>query len=223
MNTLATEHLQHCVWDFNGTILDDLWVTVESINALMRERGMRQISVDEHRRRFRFPVSDYYTDLGFDLSHESFGSLSDEYHERYMGKLDRCGMYEGIETVMGLLAQKGVRQYVLSAMHEPTLIQCCDALGITGYFDAVYGLADFLARSKADRGRSLCEDFGISPGTSLYIGDTEHDMDVADELGLTPVAATWGHQAPGMFDAGAVTLAVTPQELVEAIENCCSN
>ena len=212
-----TVDLQHCVWDFNGTILDDLSVTVESINALMRERGMRQITVDEHRLRFRFPVSEYYEDLGFDFSRESFDSLSGEYHERYMGKLDTCGMYAGIAGVMNALAQKGVRQYVLSAMHEPTLVRCCSALGIMHYFDAVYGLADFLARSKTARGRRLCDDFGISPGSALYIGDTEHDMDVASELGLAPLAAAWGHQAPGMFDAGAVTLCETPQELAKVI------
>ncbi|MFP4643933.1 MAG: HAD family hydrolase [Spirochaetales bacterium] len=217
MIALPTSDVQHCVWDFNGTILDDLSVTVESINTLMRERGMREITVNEHRMWFRFPVSEYYEDLGFDFSREAFDSLSDEYHELYMGKLERCGLYEGIAGVIRVLARKGIRQYVLSAMHEPTLIRCCRALGILDYFDAVYGLADFLARSKTARGRRLCDDFGISPGSALYIGDTEHDMEVASELGLAPVAAAWGHQAPGKFDAGAVTLCEHPQELAETI------
>ncbi len=217
MITLPTKALQHCVWDFNGTILDDLSVTVESINSLLRERGMRQISEDEHRLWFRFPVSDYYADLGFDFSVESFDVLSSEYHQRYMSQLDRCGVYEGIVTVLDVLAQKGVRQYVLSAMHEPTLRECCDTLGISGYFDAVYGLADFLARSKTHRGRRLCEDFAIASDSALYIGDTEHDMEVAVKLGLTPVAATWGHQASGMFDTGSVMLAETPQALASII------
>ncbi len=217
MIALPTDNLQHCIWDFNGTILDDLSLTVTSINAILRKRGMRQITIDEHRLRFRFPVSDYYSDLGFDLNRESFDSLSDEYHRRYMSRLDQCGMYAGIAGVMDGLARSGIRQYVLSAMHEPTLVSCCDSLGISDYFDAVYGLADFLARSKTERGRRLCDDFGIEPGTALYIGDTEHDMDVADTLGITPVAATWGHQARGMFNAGTVILAETPYDLSAAI------
>lgn len=34
----------HVLWDFNGTILDDVSIGMESINVLLRSRGLRPLS-----------------------------------------------------------------------------------------------------------------------------------------------------------------------------------
>ena len=51
----------HIIWDFNGTILDDVSIGIEAINMLLLRRGLKTIdSVDEYRRIFGFPIKDYY-------------------------------------------------------------------------------------------------------------------------------------------------------------------
>lgn len=212
MNGKGGYGLKHVIWDFNGTILDDLELAVESLNSVLRARDLPVVTVGEHRERFRFPVSEYYRDLGLEVDGDSFAALSDEYHEYYMRYVSTCPLHEGVVDLMGQLADRGVHQYLLSAMHEPLLMRCVESLGIESHFEAIYGLDDRLAQSKVLRGRELCDAQGIDAERAVLIGDTEHDVEVARDLGVLPVAAAWGHQAPGMFDANVALLADSPSE-----------
>ncbi|MDP6777334.1 MAG: HAD family hydrolase, partial [Candidatus Latescibacteria bacterium] len=59
--------IRSVIWDFNGTILDDVGLAAESISEVLRRRDLPTIDRDTHRRAFGFPVLDYYRRLGFDL------------------------------------------------------------------------------------------------------------------------------------------------------------
>lgn len=209
--------LEHFVWDFNGTILDDLEITLDSINTVLRARKLPSITIRTHREGFRFPIQEYYRDLGFDLQAESFEEISREYHTLYMKRIHECGMYEGVEELIEYFRSLGVRQYILSALHEPLLHECVDMLGIGENFEAVYGLGDLLARSKTERGLALRDDFSVVPDRAALLGDTEHDMEVARALGVLPVAAGWGHQSSGMFNANGAIAAARPNAVIPTL------
>ena len=49
------------IWDFNGTVLDDLDICIESVNTLLRARGIKELeSREEYRSVFGFPIIKYY-------------------------------------------------------------------------------------------------------------------------------------------------------------------
>ena len=63
----------HVIWDFNGTVLDDMQVGIDSVNEMLAARGLPTLSgVTEYRAAFDFPVEDYYRRLGFDFDREDF-------------------------------------------------------------------------------------------------------------------------------------------------------
>ena len=66
--------IKHIIWDWNGTLLDDCWLCVESINKLLLKRGLPLIDKEKYLDIFCFPVEDYYIKLGFDFEKE--GSIS---------------------------------------------------------------------------------------------------------------------------------------------------
>ena len=56
------------IWDFNGTILDDVAAGIASVNKMLSDRGLPTIKDEEHYRKiFRFPIIEYYRALGFDF------------------------------------------------------------------------------------------------------------------------------------------------------------
>ena len=63
---------KHIVWDWNGTLLNDLWLFIESINFVLESRGMSQVDKESYKSIFTFPVIKYYEHLGFDFSKEKF-------------------------------------------------------------------------------------------------------------------------------------------------------
>ena len=60
------------IWDFNGTILDDVAAGIASVNKMLSDRSLPTIKDKEHYRKiFRFPIIEYYRSLGFDFLNKS--------------------------------------------------------------------------------------------------------------------------------------------------------
>ena len=183
------------LWDFNGTLLDDVSLSVRSVNALLSARGLPLLTIESYQGVFGFPISEYNRAIGFDLDTESMEEISDQFHVEYMRGLPEMGLHEDVVPVLETFRTAGIRQYVLSAMEEERLRGAIERLGITAFFDAIYGLGDLLGHSKVERGRELLRDQRIDPARAIMIGDTDHDAEVACELGTDVALVAQGHQA----------------------------
>jgi phosphoglycolate phosphatase len=202
------------IWDFNGTIMDDAELAATSVSKLLQKRNLPTISAAYHRQIFGFPVADYYQKLGFDLDIEAQSEISDEYHEVYLAGIGGCSLNEGVSDMLMLLQEAGIAQYVLSAAEHALLESWVEMFNLGRYFSAVYGLPDRLAETKVDRGLGLMRDFGLDPGTSLFIGDTDHDIEVAHALGCHPVIVLEGHQDSTHFHNGDCDVFDSHQDLL---------
>lgn len=74
-------------------------------------------------------------------------------------------------------------------------LAACRRLGIDRHFTAVHGLGHRLADSKMERARTLFERFATRERGTLLIGDTDHDVHVAWDLGIRVVLVGRGHQS----------------------------
>ncbi len=209
--------LKSVIWDFNGTILDDLEWATESMNELLRKRSLPTVNSATHRRIFRFPVSDYYRHLGFDLVREEHGDISDEFHRVYESGVGCCSLNRGITEALEYLGESGIDQFVLSAAEEEMLVSWVHTLGVQGHFKGVYGLFDRLAASKEQRCRDLMEDFDLDPSATLFVGDTDHDMEVAKAVGCRPLAVLQGHQARFRFTSADCEVFDSFHDLLRAL------
>lgn len=181
------------IWDWNGTLLQDTWLCVEIINQVLRDRGMPQVSLEEHRERFRFPVIEFYRELGFDLEKESFEDLGDEYMAVYEERKFECRLCEGVADLLHALHEAGYRQSVLSAYHHDYLVNILDHFGLHDSFDHVLGSDDHYAAGKEAQAGVLLERLGIHPMQAVLIGDTVHDFEVAASVGIQCRLVTTGN------------------------------
>lgn len=179
------------VWDFNGTLLDDLGIGIRAVNALLLRRGMKPIaSAEEYHSLFCFPIEQYYRRLGFDFSREPYEVLAVEWVREYRAIERTAPLREGALSLLSRLGSAGVRQIVLSATEQTMLGEQLRTLGIFGFFDLVLGRSDIYAESKLALAESLR---GSLTGRALVIGDTEHDLDAARVLGADAVLLRGGH------------------------------
>ena len=76
--------LHTILWDWNGTLLDDVEVALAAMNEMLARRGLPLLQGREpYRDIFTFPVRVYYTAAGLDLSAEPFecrSILESPYH-----------------------------------------------------------------------------------------------------------------------------------------------
>ena len=186
---------RHVLWDWNGTLLDDLWLAVRSANMLLVRRGLPAITREDYLASFGFPVRSYYAALGFDFDRESFEDLSEEYVALYEADVGQCRLQPGAVETIDRLSSLGFTQSVLSASHLGFLDDVLRRFGIRDRFQDLAGLGDKLAHGKTEAGRSLLRRLGADPALTVLVGDTLHDFEVAADLGCRCMLFSGGHQA----------------------------
>jgi len=183
------------IWDWNGTLLNDVTVAIESINHLLIKRKLFPITLERYLEVFTFPVQDYYELIGFDFQKEPFDVPAMQFIRIYAKEVEKCGLHEEVVPILKLLAQGGYRQFILSAMEQQQLEKTVAENDIRCYFEDLCGLDDHYAKSKVDNGKLLIRSKGLKPDRALLVGDTVHDYEVAQAIGCRCVLVAKGHQS----------------------------
>lgn len=182
------------IWDWNGTLLNDVELCINSVNSLLKDRDLPLINTKTYKEVFSFPVQEYYKTLGFDFEKEDFSVSAHQYIDLYYAGFDSCSLQKNVIEVLNCFREKGIRQFVLSAMEHEMLEKTLELKGISQFFEGVAGLKDHFAVSKIEVGRQLIHDFGINREKTWLIGDTIHDFEVAQQLGIKCILIADGHQ-----------------------------
>jgi len=184
----------HVIWDWNGTLFDDVKLCMSVINTLLSRRGMKTLdSIAEYHTVFTFPIIDYYRDVGFDFEKEPFEALAVEYMDLYLSRDSTCGLFPGTKSVLSGLQQMGVRQVMLSASNREVLLKQVSRYDIADYFDEMLGISNIHASSKLE----IAKDFAARENLlkAVLVGDSEHDFEVAQALEIDCILIPNGHQS----------------------------
>ncbi len=145
---------KHIIWDWNGTLIDDIWLVVEKMNKILKKRNMPGIDAKKYREIFDFLVTKYYAKLGFDFSKESFEKLTVEFIGEYYTRFNECNLFDEAEEVLKKIRNMGISQSILSASKEDVLTEKIKYYGIDKYFCRIMGLDNHYAESKVERGKN---------------------------------------------------------------------
>lgn len=189
--------LTHVVWDWNGTLLDDLHTCVAVANQVLGEFGLPGLAgVADYHAKFRFPIVEYYADLGFDTSPEgNFDAAARRYLELYGAASAECRLHDGATDALSALHEAGVRQVLISASQQDNLRVQLAPFGLEAYLDGVHGIDDIYAASKENLARRWLVDEGLTGDQVLFVGDSEHDFEIAQAVGAHCVLFSGGHHA----------------------------
>lgn len=198
---------QAVVWDWNGTLLDDAALCVESMNGVLGAYGLPRLDAARYQALFRFPVVEYYRALGFDFDRHPFERVGLEFMDRYEARRTECSLRRGARETLAAVRTAGVAQYVLSAYQERRLRSLLEHHGLTRFFDGVAGGGDDFAHGKIDRALAWRASWESPDGARvLLIGDTDHDAEVARAMGADCWLIAGGHQSSERLRAAGVPL-----------------
>ncbi len=193
--------IKNILWDWNGTLLNDMELCIDCMNTLMEERSLPRLSPELYREVFTFPIRDYLLKIGFDFSKEAFEVPADQFVVLYNRRYPEARLFEDADGTLEHFSRLGIRQFILSAQEHGLLERMLEYYKIRHYFEAVTGTADNYAHSKLEAGKSLIVRNKLVPGETVMIGDTTHDHEVADALGVSTLLLAQGHQSKGRLRA----------------------
>jgi len=186
---------KYIIWDYNGTLLDDAQLCVDCMNELLRKYNISEITYQKYKQIFDFPVKDYYQRAGFDFNKFDFNIVGVEFIDLYQKYNNQLKLQKNVIDVLENFKNQNIKQSILSAREHNKLIEELDFFGINHYFEKVLGLDNHLAAGKLDNGKILIEKINIEKSEIVLIGDTTHDFDVANELGIECILIASGHHS----------------------------
>ena len=203
----------HLVWDWNGTLLNDLDLVVEATNAAFASVGGPVVTADEHRVRFRRPVAEYYAEmLGRAVDDEAFGRLDRIFHDAYRAGLTTCEL--AADATAAIAAWPG-SQSLLSMWFHDELVPTVHTYGLTSHFARVDGLrATVGGGPKAGWLEKHLAELGLADSEVVLIGDSIDDADAAESVGARCVLYTGGFSDPTRLRASRHPVADTLTEAV---------
>lgn len=183
------------VWDFNGTLLDDMQVCINCMNIMLKERDLPALDLERYRDIFTFPVKDYYISLGFDFLKEPFEIPAHQFIDLYRENMHYAPLQPDAVEILDYFKLNNYRQVILSAMEQDFLEDTLKSKGIFKYFSSIAGITNHLGEGKLAMAKELVESLGEDPGKICIIGDTVHDYDVAKGSGIDCILVAQGHQS----------------------------
>ena len=108
----------YIIWDFNGTLLNDVGICVDCLNTLLKkswhERKKRKKNTKKN-----IYVSDkeYYRRAGFDFDVTDYDTLAHEWTDYYRSRAD-LELFDGAEKTLKTLANRGLKQIIISASEK---------------------------------------------------------------------------------------------------------
>lgn len=187
--------IKYLIWDFNGTIVNDVDICVDLINNLLKKKGKPPLSKQQYQNVFTFPVIEYYKKAGLIDNDEEFKEVAHEWMNSYYALEHQVSPFANVNSIMQRVQELGIKQGIISASAQDQLERMLEATNLKPYLSDVLGINDIYATSKVHIGQAFIERCPYQPNEILMVGDTLHDKEVALAMGINYVLCAQGHQS----------------------------
>lgn len=208
------------IFDLDGTLVDSLKDIALSMNRALRLRGFPEL-----------PPEAYLGKIGWGLHRLVYLSLPEDARKEETIVLLASDMakfyaetpvtyskpYSGILELVNTLKGKKVKTAVLTNKHDPVAQKVITALFPPGSFDYVQGEI----RGKPRKPDPTCAwelliGLDLMPSSTIFVGDSEVDMETAIAAGCFPLGVSWGYRSREIIKkAGARQIIDRPLDLLE--------
>jgi phosphoglycolate phosphatase len=192
---------RNLVFDWSGTLCDDLGPVLETVNRVLVHYGASEIDLAGFRLEFQLPFGEFYRDRLPGLTHEELEAT----YQRYFPE-SRAGVRPipyAAEFVRSS-RRRGHRCFIVSAVTPRHFEEQMERIGLAGEFEAVRAGV----RDKRRVLPQFLEEHGLEPEETCYIGDMVHDVDAAREAGVASIAVLTGYDPAAKLAAAGADLLV---------------
>ncbi len=212
--------MAHLIWDWNGTLFDDLPIVVEAVNAALISKGANPIDAATYRARFVRPLNLFYEDLfGHTVDDALLADLDDIFQQAYWDAFDRASLAADARAAVRMAADRGATQSVASMLWHDMLVPTVKGFGLDEYMLALDGNRGTAGETKEEHMvghvRRLVTMYPrLRPATMTVVGDITDDARAARGAGVSCILFDGGSQTRDALEAEQCPVV---DSLVEAV------
>lgn len=210
--------IENYIFDLDGTLLNTLDDLAASTNYALRSAGMPERTTDEVRRFVGNGVKKLMERaIPGGLDNPLFDSTYATFRKHYLEHgLDTTRPYDGIPEVLRELKRRGKRLAIVSNKFYAATQELAQHF-FPDTIKVAIGERDNIRKKPApDTVLEAMRQLGIGREGTVYVGDSDVDIDTARNCGVPCLSVLWGFRdRQFLIDHGATTLIERPEQLLE--------
>lgn len=218
--------MAHVIWDWNGTLFDDLPIVVEAVNACLRSQGVPPIDAETYRSSFVRPLNAFYEVLlGRPVDDDFLLDLDHVFQEAYWDEFDDADLNPEAREAIAAVAAAGATQSIASMLWHHMLVPTVRGFAIDEYMLALDGNRGAVGETKdqhmihhVERLRRIFPD--LFDQTMTVIGDIVDDAGAARAADVRCVLFDGGSQPREALEGQGVPVV---DSLLEAVSIAISD
>lgn len=217
--------MAHVIWDWNGTLLDDLPIVVEAVNACLRSQGAAPIDAETYRSRFVRPLNGFYEELlGHPVDEDLLLELDRVFQDAYWDGFDDAELNREARDAITQVAVAGATQSIASMLWHDMLVSAVRGFNLDDHMLALDGNRGTVGETKDQHmvhhvGR-LQRLYPVLAGhTTTVIGDIVDDAGAARAADVRCVLYDGGSQSREMLERQGVPVVGSLLEAVSIALN----
>lgn len=208
------------IFDLDGTLLNTLEGLKNSTNFALKKFNCPEITLEQTRSFVGNGVRKLIERaIPNGEKNPDFEKCLNTFKEHYSKTMyQKTVAYDGIEDMLTELKRKGIKTGVVSNKFDTAVKELCK-----NYFDGLIIVAigespDVRKKPAPDSVLKAMEILGAKPENTLYVGDSDVDIQTAKNTNLKSVGVTWGFRDRELLEEeGADFIINTPCKLLELI------
>lgn len=177
---------RNLIFDWSGTLCDDLALTLEATNYVLGVYGRPPLSREQYRREFQLPYPDYYA---WKVPEASLPELEDHYRRAFDSSAASVHALPYAHAFMEFCRRRGIRCFALTSMDSKAFEAQARDLGFYDYYEYIHSGI----HNKEEYIPTVMHRHALNPSETAFIGDMQHDMNAAHVVGITGIAVLTGY------------------------------
>jgi phosphoglycolate phosphatase-like HAD superfamily hydrolase/ADP-ribose pyrophosphatase YjhB (NUDIX family) len=204
--------IRNLIFDWSGTLVDDLPAVLQASNHVFRMSGVPELSRERFRAEFCLPFKKFYDRY---VPNVPMAQLETWFHSAFRQSQHLVSELPHAREFLEFCRRHGLRSFLLSSVHPDHFAAQAAETGFRDYFDAVYvGVWD-----KRTRIREILAEQKLAPAETMFVGDMEHDIETARHGGVHACAVLTGYNGLDQLRSSGPDLIVEHLgELAELLE-----
>lgn len=211
------------IFDLDGTLLNTLQDLTDAVNAALLFQGFPQRSLDEIRCFVGNGIKKLLARAVPEGQVNPYFSKVEEVFRKYYGEhcRDKTQPYEGILPLLTKLKNNGIQMAVVSnkadfAVQELIPVYFGDLITTAHGENEEAGIRK---KPAPDMVYQALQELGCKPDEAVYVGDSDVDIETAENAGLVPICVSWGFRDCAFLrEHGAKRIIDRPEELAEIFQ-----
>ena len=186
-------------FDWDGTVADSTAIISRSIQEAVRDVGGTVPSDEQAAYVIGMALMPALARAAPDVPPEKYPELANRYRFHFFKHQDDICVFDGILPLLAELRERGHWLTVATGKSRMGLNHALQDAQLKGLFDGSRTADETAGKPSPLMLHELMAEFGVEPERTLMIGDTTHDLQMAQNAGCACVGVSYGAHAPDGF------------------------